>query len=482
MSYVLTRPRRSIGRSVRSPRPLFRSLPGSKKKYSILSLAVCSLILLLAISRYDATSYTFRRTEEIDFLSWFWRARWQDALAFFDFAILILLVIVCLKLLGRKTSQRVRFDRVPLILFVLVTISSVISLLFPGNDDTNRELIFQLRNYFYFGAAYFIASRLAWREHHSDLLVKVFIISTVMLVSISFWERTSGDDFFVSKYGQSVALKDIADYPWLLFCEFWVLALAFSGVLRSFWQRVLAGAAIVYSLFDVFGGTGKLLIILYPMVVLYMGWWYRITKRAWFVLAAPIVLLTIIVGATYFFQTVDIYDPTSSFYVYAALLNPLNDTSSSTRIVELRNFFQNIFYRNAYLQGIGLGSRWYEYTVQPVDAGAYPIFERISGTHLGIHVPLLRLILDFGLIGFVFFSRSMYKCFNEVKGLIRSDRVQESTKAFIHSSWLIIVYIVFFNNLTVPKMNLLGGILLGVLACLVEHERDLRRRKLALLP
>jgi O-antigen ligase len=168
--------------------------------------------------------------------------------------------------------------------------------------------------------------------------------------------------------------------------------------------------------------------------------------------------------------------------VYSALLNPVNDPSTATRIVESINFFENLYERNAFLQGIGLGGRWYEFTPQPEDPGAYPLLERLAGSHLGVHVPLLRLIFDFGFIGFVIFTVLILKCYKEIRVILRSERAQPAMKAFIHASWLVIVFVVFINNLAVPKMSLLAGVLFGVLAALVEYDRKSTPRHIAWTP
>jgi hypothetical protein len=66
-----------------------------------------------------------------------------------------------------------------------------------------------------------------------------------------------------------------------------------------------------------------------------------------------------------------------------------------------------------------------------------------------------------------------------MKALIRSERLNSSTKAFIHAAWLVVVFVVFINNLAVPKMSLLAGVLFGVLASLVEYSRKSTPRNLA---
>src|SRR5262245_204834 len=97
-----------------------------KERYSLLGLTVCLVVFLLAVSRYDATAYVYRLNEEIDFLSWFWKARWLDTFCFFDFAVVILLIGVLARVLRKGTLELARFDRIMLTLGILVVTSSAI--------------------------------------------------------------------------------------------------------------------------------------------------------------------------------------------------------------------------------------------------------------------------------------------------------------------------------------------------------------------
>src|SRR5262245_59463845 len=91
-----------------------------KERYSVSGLGVCLMLFLLAISRYDATAYVYRRTDDIDFLSWFWKARWLETFGFFDFAVVILVIGVVGKLLKQRSIELFRFDRVLVTLAILL--------------------------------------------------------------------------------------------------------------------------------------------------------------------------------------------------------------------------------------------------------------------------------------------------------------------------------------------------------------------------
>ena len=131
----------------------------------------------------------------------------------------------------------------------------------------------------------------------------------------------------------------------------------------------------------------------------------------------------------------------------------------------------NIYNRSALVQGIGLGSRWYEYVPQPFDPAAYPPSEHGTSWHLGMHVPLLRLGLDFGIAGLGLGFALCLVAFRQVRMLMGTAALSPATQAFVQACLLAIAFQVTVNNLAGPKTNLLAGFLIGALSGLVDRVR-----------
>jgi O-antigen ligase len=165
----------------------------------------------------------------------------------------------------------------------------------------------------------------------------------------------------------------------------------------------------------------------------------------------------------------DRFDPGSPFYVYTTFSS--RDLSVSTRGVELLNFASNLYERKALLLGIGLGNKWFSYWPQPEeDLGAFPPPEWGSDWHLGMHVPLLRLTLDFGLLGLGAVLALFAACFLSTMRALRSGGFDGVARAFMLSSWAVIAYQITVNNLSGPKTNLIAGVLLGVVAGILSER------------
>jgi O-antigen ligase len=234
------------------------------------------------------------------------------------------------------------------------------------------------------------------------------------------------------------------------------------------WQRALLLAVVTYSLYDVFSGVGKGVLIVYPGVLVYFAWYFRFFRRRWFV-AGVAGLLALVTGlGAYVAVNAGRFDPGSPFYVYTTFTS--RDLSVSTRTLELLNLGSNLYERKALLLGIGLGNKWFSYWPQPAeDLGAFPREEWGSDWHLGMHVPLLRLVLDFGVLGTGVLLALFGACFLSTMRALRSGRLDGVTRAFVLSSWAVIGYQVTVNNLSGPKTNLLAGVLLGVVAGLLSE-------------
>jgi hypothetical protein len=152
-------------------------------------------------------------------------------------------------------------------------------------------------------------------------------------------------------------------------------------------------------------------------------------------------------------------EPTSPLYVYTTFTS--EDVSVSTRRTQVKNFEANMSRRYAWLQGIGLGTKWYEYYDQPPDYAAFPESEWDLPWHFGVHIPFARIAYDFGLPGLFLLLGFLAWRFRESLRFIRRAPVDPSTRAYVQSAWLVIAYQVGIHNLSTPKANLLAGVLLA---------------------
>ena len=435
-----------------------------RSRFSLLFLGVQFLLVVLAVSRYDATSWVFRGTTTIDFYNFFWRYRLLGFLSFFD---LLVATLIGLAAAGIAASGRWRarsFDPLIYVLLVAVVLSASLRFLQRDVEDTSQGFLYQLRNYAYFAAAYFLASRLRWAEGRRRWLAGLLAGLAGLTAVLSWWELGhTPPELIVSKYGRTMNVRDLSDYLFIFFLQFWVAALLLERVPRRWWQKALLAVVLVYSLYGVFFGVGRGLLIVYPGVFAYFAWYYRAFHRRWFVagLTSALVLVTILGGYVLF--NVARIGSESPFYVYTTFSS--SDLSLSTRGFELLNFAGNLYHRHALLQGIGLGNKWYEFVAQPgEDLGAFPQPEWGSGWHLGVHVPFLRLVLDFGIVLTALLLILFGACFLSTMKALRSGRFDGVTRAFMLSSWAVIGYQLVVNNLSGPKTNLLAGLLLGALA------------------
>ncbi len=438
-------------------------------RFSLLFFGVQLLLVMLAVSRYDATSWVFRGTTAIDFYNWFWRYRLLGFLSFFD---LLVAALIGLTAAGVAASGRWRprcFDPLIYALLVAVALSTAIPFLPRDVEDTPQGFLYQLRNYAYFAAAYFLASRLRWAEGRRRWFAGLVAGLAGLTVVLSWWELGhTPPELIVSKYGRTMNARDLSDYLFTFFLQFWIAALLLERVPRRWWQRALLTVVLGYSLYGVFFGVGKGVLIVYPGVFVYFAWYYRAFHRRWFVagLASALVLVTI-VGGYVIFNAARIGSE-SPFYVYTTFSS--SDISLSTRGFELLNFAANLYHRQALLLGIGLGNKWYEFWEQPgADLGAFPQQEWGSGWHLGMHVPFLRLVLDFGVVGTAVVLILFGAGFLSTMKALRSGRFDGVTRAFMLSSWAVMGYQVAVNNLSGPKTNLVAGLLLGALAGILDE-------------
>lgn len=445
-------------------------------RLSPLFLGLQLLLVMLAVSRYDATSFVFRGTTAIDFYNWFWRYRLLGFLSFFDLLVLALLVLAVLGVAASRRFHSRPFDSLVYLLVLLVAVSAVIRFLHRDAEDTPQGFLFQLRNYGYFAAAYLVASRVRWTTRRSHWLAGLMTALAGVVALLAWWETShTPPQLLVSKYGRTVNVRDISDYPFTFLFQFFALALLLERAPMRWWQRSLLAAVVTYSLYSVFSGVGKGVLIVYPAVFVFFAWHYRFFHRRWFV-AGLAGLLALAAGlGTYVVVNADSFDPASPFYVYTTFTS--RDLSVSTRVVEVVNFVLNLYERKALLLGIGLGNKWFAYQPQPdEDLGAFPVQEWGSDWHLGMHVPLLRLTLDFGLLGAAALLLLLGACLLSTMKAMRSGRLDAFTRAFMLSSWAVIGYQVVVNNLSGPKTNLLAGVLLGMLAGLVSEARTTEAR------
>jgi hypothetical protein len=457
--------------SVRDP----DRLPSPASREGALLFLVLQLFLgILAVSRYDPTSFVFRGEETIDFFSWFWRRRWFGMFSFFDFLLAGMTVLAAATAVRRRRRVGRGIDLFVPFLAALVAVSVVVRSATQGPLDTRQDFLFQLRNYLYLGLSYLVVRQLRWDERRFRSIMKLLLaLSAIVVVLFLFESIVLPAGFRVSKYGRMATVRDVADFTFVLFAQLWLIALALERFPRRWGSRIVLLVLIAYTFYSTFTGIGKAILVVYPAYLAYFFFHYRLYRNVVFM--GPLLLglfaLAALVG--YLARVNPAIEPSSPLYIYTTFTS--DDPSVSTRRSELANFGENLSHRGGWLQGIGLGTKWFEYYDQPPDIGAYPESERGLPWHLGVHVPLVRLAYDFGVIGLAlllgFFG---YRFFRSLRSL-RFAWLQPSTRAFVQAGWLAIGYELFINNLGVPKGTLLVGVLLGCMRGLLDTAPVARR-------
>jgi len=428
----------------------------------LLFLLIQVFLVFLALSRYEATSFVFRGTDTIDFFNWFWRKRWAGLFSFFDFSLAALLAVA---FIGSAVSRsRLREPRrreilLPL-LAVLVAGSAVVRYFTAGPQDSTQDFFYQLRNYAYFAGMYLVAILVPWTEARFRSCMRLIVALALLTVLLSFAEtRYLDQSLRAYKYGRFAALRDVQDIVFLLFVQFWLIGVALEKFPKRWSLRALLLAAIAYSVYDSFTGTGKAILLIYPVVFAFFAWRYRLYRRLWFVLVTGAGILAILGLVAYMEIARPDIEPTSPLYVYTTFTS--EDVSVSTRRTQVKNFEANMSRRYAWLQGIGLGTKWYEYYDQPPDYAAFPESEWDLPWHFGVHIPFARIAYDFGLPGLLLLLAFLAWRFRASLRFIRTAPVDPSTRAYVQSAWLVIAYQVGIHNLSTPKANLLAGVLLA---------------------
>ena len=428
------------------------------------------LLIVLTISNYDPVAIATRGTDVIDFFNVFWRYRVGDIFCFFDFAIIALLVLMAWQIGRAQRLKLSRFDKLAVGLTGLVSVSIIVKALSQGEADTLANFLFEIRNYFYLLAIYFVTSRLNWTEALYQKMMKFVIALTVMIIPLSIFQMLiTPEGGIISKYGRVAMLPDIDDFLLLMFTMLWLVVLCVEQFPTKLWQRVTVVGSIAYCLIVIFTGTSKGPLIIFPLYFGYIAWYYHLYRKRWVIVTGVILGLSVVLLAGLTLQSSGAVDQSSPLYVYTTF--NAEDTSVLTRGIELLNFGNNMVQRNAFLQGIGIGNKWYEYVPQPPDGGAWPKIEQGTSWHFGMHVLLLRLILNFGLVGLGVFAYLFLTCFKTTLRYLRRSEWQPLTNAFVQASWLVISYQVIMNSLGGPKTNLITGFLLGTISGLLDATR-----------
>lgn len=449
--------------------------PRPELRFSPAFAGVQLLLVMLAVSRYDGTLFVYRWGDEIDFWNCLWRCRTLGFLSFFD---LLVLALLGLSVAGVGASARWRprsFDPLIQVLVVVVVFSAAVRFLRLEDEDTARGFLYQLRNYAYFVAAYGVASRLCWNKRRIRWFAGLASGLAFLTMALSWWEisRAAPGDV-VMKYGRTVSVRDLSDYVFLFFVQFWAVALLLERAPQRWWQRGLLLLIVLHGLHGALTGVGRGVLAVYLGAFVYFAWHYRIIWRRWFLGVTACGLVLVITLAAWLALREGQTGQESPLYVYTTL--SARDTSTFTRIRELMNFGANLYYRHALLLGIGIGNKWYEYWRQPRDLGAYPPEEWDSDWHLGTHVPFARLIFDLGVPGAAAVLVFFLICFLATLRATRSGRFDAITRAFMVSSWTVIGFQVSINNLSGPKTTLFAGLLLGAVAGLLSSPSWTNKR------
>lgn len=443
------------------------SAPAGGRGAPLLFLLLQGFLVVLAISRYEATSFLFRGTDTIDFFNWFWRKRWMGLFSFFDFSLVGLLAIAVIGSAVSRSRGTGRRELLLPLLAVLVAGSALVRYFTAGSQDTTQDFFYQLRNYVYFGALYFVAAHVRWSEERFRSAMRLVVALAIVTVILSIGEsRYLDQSLRAYKYGRFAALRDVQDIVFLLFVQFWLIGLALERFPKEWSRRALLLGAIAYSIYDSFTGTGKAILLIYPVVFAFFAWRYRLYRRLWFVLVCGAGVLAIGSLVAYMEIARPDIEPTSPLYVYTTFTS--EDVSVSTRRTQVRNFEANMSNRHAWLQGIGLGTKWYEYYDQPPDYAAFPESEWDLPWHFGVHIPFARLAYDFGIPGLLLLLGFLTWRFRRSLRFLRTTRVDASTSAYVQAAWLVIAYQVGIHNLATPKANLLAAVLLASVEGLVH--------------
>jgi hypothetical protein len=451
-----------------------RSPAPANREGALLFLVLQIFLVILAVSRYDPTSFVFRGEETVDFFSWFWRRRWFGMFSFFDFLLAGMTVLAAATAIRRRRRVGRGFDLFVPLLAALVAVSIVVRSATQGPLDTRQDFLFQLRNYLYLGLSYLVVRQLRWDERRFRSIMKLLLTLSALVVLLFLLETVVlPAGFRVSKYGRTATVRDVADFVFILLAQLWLIALALERFPRKWGSRIVLLLLIAYTFYSTFTGIGKAILVVYPAYLVYFFFHYRLYRNAVFVGVLLLGLLAVATLIGYLVLVNPPIEPSSPLFIYTTFTS--DDPSVSTRRSELENFRQNLSRRGGWLAGIGLGTKWFEYYDQPPDFGAYPESERGLPWHLGVHVPLVRLAYDFGVLGLTVLLGFFGLRFLGSLRSLRSVRLQPSTRAFVQAGWLAIGYELFINNLGVPKGTLLVGVLLGCMRGLVDGPPSVRR-------
>src|SRR4051812_33252628 len=320
--------------------------PPLSASLSLQWIGAITFLILLALSKYDPTSFLERGTNAIDLLSWFWRFRVAGVFSFFDVFLGLLLGLLALRTLISRRFSRSRFDGLVATTALIVVAGIISGEISRGSQDTTTDLLFQIRNYVYLFAIYFVVSRLAWTESRYRAL-SVVVVSLAVAVTVLGWWETSHTDiqYRLSKYGRLSTARDATDGVFPLYAQLLLLSLLCERLPRRPLLRALVGVAAAYSLYDVFTSASKTLVALYPLALGYLVLHYRLYRRRWF----GLVLALVIVGGAAIILLLSnlatmLQDPASALYVYSTFVNP-EDMSNATRLNQVINFVPNMLDR-----------------------------------------------------------------------------------------------------------------------------------------
>lgn len=415
------------------------------------------VLTVVALSRYDATSLQFRGTDAVDIFNWVWRVKAFGAVSLID---VLLGIGVIVALVFPDPDRPRRLDLFLPLLAALVAISAISRAFHTGPFDTAQEGLFQLRNYLYTGAAYLAATRIHWTAARIQKLSLWLTVLAGITLLLTLWEAVTWPEYRVSKYGRFANVRDVTDYVFILFAQFWLFGVALRLPKKRQVLRAALAAVIAYSFYDAMTGIGKAALLIYPLALLYFVWQYRLYRRLWFWGIAGAVLVAVVaLAAVIWFQAISI-EAGSRLFVYKTFT--ATDSSVSTRAAEVVNTGKNLSRNFQWLTGLGLGTRWYEYQEQPPDLGAFPEQEQGVSYHYGIHIPFARLLFDLGVPAFLLLLALFYRRFTTSVRTARRS-LDPLFAPFVHAAWLTVAYQVSINNLSVPKPNILVGALLAVL-------------------
>jgi len=423
-----------------------------------------AFLAIVGLSRYDPFSFTFRFTDKIDFWGWWWRYKFLGLVSPIDLLLGVFVGTVGLAQLSRGRLVKKPFDPFMAALSLVALVAAVLGAVGHAEQDVWKDWLFQVRGLAFICGMYFVVSRLPWSERKVVLLLWYLVALALVVLALGFLEMMrTPPELRIIKYGKPLLKRDNADGIFSLFLTFLPIIVLLEGPrLRRLYKLALV-VFFGYQLFNLSTSVFTTRTIIVFGTLVYLGWHYRLHRRREWMISGVAVLVLVLAVA---FSQVLMGLASPKHWVARSPLRVIraDNLSVATRVMEMQNVFANLVNRLALLQGLGLGRKWYEFYPQPNDPGAWPPEEQGARWHLGVHVPILDMLLMFGLMGTT-----------TVLGLLLRTVLFYRKILLEMTNWqirvmgqiaLLLGVITFIFDLNVPKVNIYTGVMWGILGAI----------------